>query len=118
MQVIKCVADKLSTLHDAGVVHGSLQATDVVWLRRTQAWTIVDFSSTTTCGHFLNMPASMSERLAHPAPEVVELAHEGASVVASEGLDCWALGLLAFKLLSEEELVDDDPCNHNVRLYW
>lgn len=94
VQVIRNVAQCLCSLHDAGLVHRDVKRADVIWLPRTNSWTLIDFSCVSTCGSRVEPVLT----LPYSAPEVLQA--EDGWMVSRKSLDCWALGVLAYEMLT------------------
>ena len=97
MQVLSNMALRLAVMHEAGFVHRDLKPANVMWLPRENRWTVIDFGCAARVGEM----APLSFTLAYAAPEVVEAHEEGRGAVqATEELDAWSLGVMAFELLT------------------
>ena len=97
VQVLSNVALRLAVMHEAGFVHRDLKPANVMWLPRENRWTVIDFG----CAARVGAVAPLSFTLAYAAPEVVEAHEEGQIAVrATEALDAWSLGVMAFELLT------------------
>ena len=97
LQVLSNVALRLAAMHEVGFVHRDLKPANIMWLPRENRWTVIDFGCVARVGEV----APLSFTLAYAAPEVVEATEEGRSVLrATEALDAWSLGVMAFELLT------------------
>ena len=97
MQIIGQVASCLAELHGQGWVHRDLKPGNVMFLPRTGSWTLIDFGLAARTGE----TARLGFTLAYAAPEVVLAADMGSkSVTADSAVDAWALGVMAFELLT------------------
>ena len=97
MQVLSNVALRLAVMHETGFVHRDVKPANVMWLPRENRWTVIDFG----CSARIGEVAPLSFTLAYAAPEVVEAHEEGRGAVrATEALDAWSLGVMAFELLT------------------
>eukprot|EP00892_Ulva_mutabilis_P012607 jgi/Ulvmu1/9719/UM055_0057.1 len=98
-QVAKC----LSTLHSLGWAHRDLKPGNIIFLPRTGTWTLIDFGLAARTGG----PASIAFTLTYAPPEVARLYHEGApTLTADPATDAWALGVIAFELLTGRPAFD------------
>lgn len=67
MQVVYHIAQRLAELHEAGYVHRDLKPGNVIWLPRTNRWTVIDFGCAARSGH----RAPIAFTLKYAAPEAV-----------------------------------------------
>ncbi|NJR41652.1 MAG: protein kinase [Akkermansiaceae bacterium] len=97
MQVLVHVATRLRDMHAAGYVHRDIKPGNIMLLPRKNSWTIIDFGCAARTGE----PAPLSFTMQYSAPEVIRayLANEK-SIVASEAMDSWSMGVVAFELLT------------------
>ena len=97
MQILSNVSKRLADMHDAGYVHRDLKPANVMWLPRQNCWTVIDFG----CAARIGAQAPLNFTLTYAAPEVVHALVAGERVIhASPALDAWALGVMAFELLT------------------
>jgi hypothetical protein len=97
VQMIANMAERVCDLHAKGWVHRDLKPGNIMWLPRTNRWTVIDFGSAAPCG----VPAPLSFTLAYAAPEVAIALAEGRSDIVSDcSTDAWSVGVIAFELLS------------------
>lgn len=98
-QVLAHVAMRLRDLHAAGFVHRDVKPENIMFLPRENAWTVIDFGCTARAG----AAAPLSYTLVYSAPEIAEAVATGAkTVVADPAIDAWALGVVAFELLTRQ----------------
>ena len=103
MQIIGQVASCLAQLHDQGWVHRDLKPGNILFLPRTGSWTLIDFGLAARAGE----AARVGFTPAYAAPEVVAANAAGdATVTADAAVDAWALGVIAFELLSRRPAFD------------
>jgi serine/threonine protein kinase len=70
-----------------------------MWLPRKNRWTLIDFG----CAAQLGEEARIAYSLAYAAPEVVHAVRKGSNtVMASDKLDAWSLGVMAVELLTNK----------------
>jgi len=97
VQMLANIAKKLASMHGAGYVHRDLKPGNVMWLPRENRWTIIDFGCVARAGE----QASISYSLRYTAPEVIQaLAGNERRMIPEPSLDAWALGVMAFELLT------------------
>ena len=97
-QRIKSIAERLYTLHEAGLVHCNLAPCNILRLPHSGQWTFADLTYLAPCQH--PKPAFW---LSYSAPEVVMGAVYGPIREATWQQDAWSLGVLAVELLMGQE---------------
>jgi eukaryotic-like serine/threonine-protein kinase len=96
-QMIAQVATRLRDMHAAGLVHRAVKPSNIMWLPRSSCWTVVDFGCTVRIGE----EAPVSRSLAYAAPEEAHALQGGSpSIRVSPAADAWALGVVAFEVLT------------------
>jgi serine/threonine protein kinase len=95
--VLVHVATRLRDMHAAGYVHRDIKPGNIMLLPRKNSWTVIDFGCTARTGEL----APLSFTMQYCPPEVIEayLAKEK-YIVAAEAVDAWAMGVVAFELLT------------------
>ena len=97
LQVLSDISKRLADIHEAGHVHCDLKPANVMWLPRQNRWTVIDFGCVARAGAVV----PLSFTLAYAAPEVVRSFFlQSLYMEACPALDAWALGVMAFELLT------------------
>ena len=97
--VLAHVATFLREMHNAGYVHRDIKPENMMFLQRENRWTVIDFG----CAARIGEVAGLAYTLVYAAPEVAAAAEAGArSVVVTPAMDAWALGVVAFELLTRQ----------------
>ena len=97
MQVMTHVGQKLQQIHSAGFAHRDVKPSNVIMNLQTKQWVLTDFASTAPIG--AQKPLSFSILFAPPEIAAVVAAQQRTSVVSSAA-DVWALGIMAWTLLT------------------
>ena len=97
MQVLANIASRMKDMHAAGYAHRDLKPANVILLPRENRWTVIDFG----CAARIGSLAPVAGSVTYSPPEIMR-AFEGTetSVVVSAAVDVWALGVVAFELLT------------------
>lgn len=91
------IAERMKDMHAAGYAHRDLKPANVILLPRENRWTVIDFG----CAARIGALAPVAFTLTYSPPEVLTaLERQGTSVEASAAMDVWALGVMAFELLT------------------
>lgn len=103
MQVLSNISKRMADMHEAGYVHRDLKPANVIWLRRQNRWTVIDFG----CAARIGDMAPLTFTLTYAPPEVVHAFVAGEQKTeASPAIDAWALGVMAFELLTGSPAFD------------
>lgn len=112
MQALAAVADAVARLHAAGYAHRDLKPSNVLRLPREGRWTVIDFG----CAALLGDTAPHGFTLPYAAPEVVRAWLDGAPMSpVAQGIDSWALGVVAVQLLAGEAVFTPGSSPGSVR---
>ena len=120
-QILSDVCAQLARMHAAGYVHRDLKPTNIMWLPRQNRWTVIDFG----CAVRIGGSTPVRVLLPYSSPEEVRAFEHGEPwLQATPALDAWAVGVMAFELLSGEPAfkasagdrakvrVHAPPCSH------
>ena len=84
-------------------MHRDLKPANVMWLPRQNRWTVIDFGCVAPVGD----KAPLNFTMVYAAPEVIHAFLAGEKhIEASPALDAWALGVMAFELLTDAAAFD------------
>lgn len=100
------VAMRLRDIHAAGFAHRAIKPAHIMHLRSDNRWTVVDFDRAAALGALA--PLTLNGAYAAPELAAAAAAAGGAAdavVEVKAAADCWALGVVAFELLSGEQLL-------------
>ena len=113
-RVLSHIAERLKDLHASGYVHRDIKPGNIMWLPRKKRWTLIDFGCAARTG--TQAPTGFS--LFYVAPEALSAFVIGAkSLVVSEALDAWSLGVLAIELFTGDSVFDHMHTKQDVRSF-
>ena len=99
LQVLSHIAVQLRDLHAACYVHRDVKPSHILLLPGENRWTLIDFGCTARTGSAVRPRSALQ----YGAPEEAAVALSGdddATVVADPAQDAWAVGVVAFELLT------------------
>eukprot|EP00892_Ulva_mutabilis_P002845 jgi/Ulvmu1/12561/UM091_0002.1 len=95
--VLAHVAERLRDMHQAQLVHRDIKPSNIMMLPRENRWTVIDFGTVAAIG----VAAPLACTIMYSPPEVVDALEAGVrAVVADPATDAWALGVVAFEVLT------------------
>jgi eukaryotic-like serine/threonine-protein kinase len=91
------VLQRLRDMHAAGYVHRDIKPGNIMLLPRQNSWTIIDFGCTARTGEL----APLTFTLNYSPPEVIKaFLTKEKTIIAKEAIDAWAMGVVAFELVT------------------
>lgn len=107
------VAAALSQLHSMGLVQMDIRPANIMFFGKEGAWKLVDFENWAWSGQ----AADVSYALRYTSPEIpaADLAGE-ATIAADPSMDMFALGILAFEVMTGKRFYGEDTSDSDVLL--
>lgn len=103
LQVLAHVATRLKEIHAAGYVHRDVKPAHILLLPHENRWTLIDFDRVAAIG----TAARPAATLEYAPPEVfAAMSSGGRPIEAHPALDSWALGVVAYELLTGNKALD------------
>eukprot|EP00892_Ulva_mutabilis_P002848 jgi/Ulvmu1/12564/UM091_0005.1 len=95
--VLAHAAVRLRDMHGSGYVHRDIKPSNIMLLPRENRWTVIDFGRAAPIGQ----DAPLAGSLEYMAPEIMHAtAAHATSAAADPAMDAWAIGVVAFELLT------------------
>eukprot|EP00892_Ulva_mutabilis_P004144 jgi/Ulvmu1/2100/UM125_0004.1 len=103
LSILSSVSLRLASMHASGCVHRNVKPTSIVLMSTTERWALCSFAHAARIGDCVPLHCT----LAYAAPESVHAFERGdREICASPAQDAWALGVLAFELLTAAPAFD------------
>ena len=103
LQVLSHVSTCVRDIHAANYVHRNVKPAHIIHLRQENRWKLTDFDRAAVLGAAVPLDFT----LAYASPELVAASDSGQDMVAAHPtVDCWAMGVVAFELLTGQQLLD------------
>ena len=103
LQVLSHVSTCVRDIHAANYVHGDVKPAHIVHLRQENRWKLTDFDRAAVFGAAVPLDFTLT----YAAPELVAASDNGQDMVAAHpAVDCWAMGVVAFELLTGQQALD------------
>lgn len=102
LQVLSHIATNLRDIHAANYVHGDVKPEHILLLRRENRWTVIDHDKAAVSGTLVTLDYTLE----YAAPEVVAASYADTTVAMQPSLDSWALGVIAYELLTGDKALD------------
>ena len=94
------IATKLRLIHAAGYAHRDVKPGNVILESKTKQWILIDYASSARIGEL----ACITYTLRYAPPELAASLEAGAQMVEVSGaIDVWALGIMAWTLLTASD---------------
>ena len=92
------VLEGLQSMHDAGIVHGNLHPSHIMWFSGDFTWKVISFSAATSVGEACRVQPNVSR---FDSPELIEAPNRGLDQICIEpSMDIWSFGVIAFEVFT------------------
>ena len=112
-EILYPIADALSRLHEVGIVHGDVKPRNIVFVDET--WKMIDMDAAVRKGAPIDTsPINFKWTSGFAPPELMRAQKSGGTIVATEKMDAFAFGVVAYEICTGQRLFPQDICNSNL----